>query len=86
LFQGEKYTRIVNENSVASTSTGVTLKHEASDSQVVEFREIAGIHCRLLTRQHRELSELDVRHKGATRDGVERALGFNSQSSGSLVV
>jgi hypothetical protein len=46
LFQGEKYTRIVNENSVASTSTGdsVTLKHEASDSQVVESREIAGIH------------------------------------------
>jgi hypothetical protein len=31
---------------VASTSTGdsVILKHEASDSQVVESREIAGIH------------------------------------------
>jgi hypothetical protein len=46
MFQGEKYSRTVNENSVASTSTGdsVTLKHEASDSQVVESREIAGIH------------------------------------------
>jgi hypothetical protein len=41
---------------------------------------------RPLTRQHRELSGLAVGLEGLTGDGVERALGFNSSSSGSLVV
>jgi hypothetical protein len=41
---------------------------------------------RPLTRQHRELSGLAVGLEGLTGDGVERALGFNSPSSGSLVV